>query len=394
MDAFLEDEKFTGFGTDPFYPFDLPELQSVTANRREQMRASVRTECPRVPGVYGMIDRRGRLIYVGKSKSLRSRLLSYFLPVNSEDKQGRIVEAAERIVWETQPSEFAALLREQQLIRRWTPRWNVQGIPKRQRPVYLVLGRSPAAMFYLSRLPVSAAVACEGPFFGAGRMNRAIDALNKFFKLRDCSNRQPMRFAEQLELFARDDRPGCLRYEIGNCLGPCVAACTRQAYNRNVQAAQSFIEGMNGEPVVALQELMESAASNLQFELASRLRDDLQATEYLHRKLLLLSETRRRCRFIYAAPGPPERTIWYFILSGEVTAAVAAPRCRETFANAKKTLLQWQAQLNNPDRSTDPQFTYTLPLVAAWFRKHSAELSRTLLPHEAGRKYRELARAS
>ncbi len=92
------------------------------------------------PGVYGMVDWNGRLVYVGKSKCFAQSRSDYFLPHNEEDKSGRIVQSAAAIVWETQPTEFAALLREQQLIRRLQPRFNTQGIPRRQRPIHICLG--------------------------------------------------------------------------------------------------------------------------------------------------------------------------------------------------------------------------------------------------------------
>ncbi len=393
MDAITSEEPFVHFGTDPFYPYPLPELGKVTAKRLEALRSDVRQSCPKVPGVYGMIDRNQRLIYVGKSKSLRSRLLSYFLPVNAEDKQGRIVESARQIVWEIQPSEFAALLREQQLIRRWTPRWNVQGIPKRQRPVYLCLGRGPAATFYLSRLPVNDSV-CEGPFHGAARMNRVVDVLNKFYRLRDCSSKQTMRFTDQLSLFDQEFRPGCLRYEIGNCLGPCVGGCSKASYQAQVRAATSFLNGETDAPLFDLERSMHQAAGNQQYELAQKLRDEHRALEYLYRKLTLLAESRRRCHFVYATQGPQAQSVWYLILRGEVKGALPAPHSPTTFAEYKPRLKQWQKMLENPLVDNPETHPYTLPLVAAWFRKNPQEFERTFEPLAAGKRYRAMARAS
>ncbi len=113
MEAVLSEDVFVDFGEDTLYPYASPGLQSVDADSTAQLRAQVRQQLPREPGVYGMLDVIGRLIYVGKSKSLRNRVLSYFLPNNEEDKAGRIVQSTRTIVWETQPSEFAALVREQ-----------------------------------------------------------------------------------------------------------------------------------------------------------------------------------------------------------------------------------------------------------------------------------------
>ena len=147
-----------------------------------------------------------------------------------------MIESARAIQWETQPSEFAALIREQQLIRRFSPRWNVQGVPKRQRPIYLCLGRTPA-YFFLSATPPSNCIGVAGPFYGAARMRLAVESLNKVFRLRDCGEKQVFRFAEQLQLFDMEYRPGCLRCEIGTCLGPCAAECTRGQYETQVNAA-------------------------------------------------------------------------------------------------------------------------------------------------------------
>ena len=116
-----EDVKFAGFGPNSLDPHAPRELTEVGGKLPGELRKAVRTSVPKLPGVYGMLDRDERLIYVGKSKSLRNRLLSYFNPAVAEEKAGRIITAAERIVWEESSSEFAALLREQQLIRRWTP---------------------------------------------------------------------------------------------------------------------------------------------------------------------------------------------------------------------------------------------------------------------------------
>jgi excinuclease ABC subunit C len=386
-----DESNFDGFGPNPLDPENQRNLVSTEVSGRDGLRAAVRREAPKSPGVYGMIDRNDRLIYVGKSKSLRSRLLSYFCAAAAGEKAGKIIETARRIVWEVQPGEFAALIREQQLIRRWTPRWNVQEIPKRQRPVYLCLGRGPAASFFLCRLPPADVISCEGPFHGAGRMGRAVDTLNSFFKLRDCKNSQGFSFSNQMSLFDLDHRPGCLRYEIGTCSGPCAAKVSLKAYNEQISAARSFLDGFNGEPLTALQDAMERAAQQRNYEYAARLRDDLRAMEYLYGKLLWLAEARRRYTFVYAASSPAGNSIWYLIRAGEVADHLAAPQCPSTYAQARGVLRRWRAETESTcDRGHGP-YPHTLSLVASWFRKHPHELGRTFHPADAGRKYRGLA---
>lgn len=393
MDAIWhQDQPAEGFGPDPFnpYPYARPRTR-VGGRSKEPLRQEIRTTCPRVPGVYAMRDRQGQLIYVGKSKSLRARLLSYFSDANSGEKAGRIIAATRAIEWETQPNEFAALLREQHLIRTLTPRWNVQEIPKRQRPVYLCLGRAPASYFFLAKVPPRDCVACEGPFHGAGRMARAVDALNHFFKLRDCSNKQPLHFAEQLQLFQIDQRPGCLRMEIGSCLGPCASGCTRDEYQRQVDAARSYMEGFNDEVLDELYQTMETASRRLQFERAAKARDTIKVMEYLHRKLVYLANVRQTYSFIYAVPGFDGNGIWYLIRHGEIADRIVAPKCPSSYAAAKDDLKRWEAEIEN-----DPAmpavgkslYPHTLSLVARWFRKHKTQLDQTFMPSQAGRKYR------
>lgn len=379
-------QRHEGFGPDPLLPDQTRPIATVAGRSRALLKREVAQLCPPVPGVYGILDRAGTLIYVGKSKSLRHRLLSYFQSSSRPEKSGRIIESARAVQWETQPSEFAALLREQNLIRRFRPRWNVQGIPERQRPVYLCLGRQPAVYFFTSSKPPQDLLACEGPFFGAARMNRAVDVLNQFFKLRDCSQRTPFYFTDQLSLFDVDRRPGCLRYETGTCLGPCAAACSRGDYDAAVNAAQSFLDGFNDEPLVAIRDSMESASVNLQYELAARRLLDFQSLEYLYRKLTYLAEVRRGYSFVYPVRGYDHCHLWYLIRAGEVAEVIAAPKCEQTFAAVRETIHQWAAQTRNPLDRGHGKHAHTLNLVASWFRNNRQELETTFAPDQAARR--------
>lgn len=375
------------FGPNPLLPHPSRPLVRVSERSRSALRDEVARRCPTVPGVYGILDRGGTLIYVGKSKSLRHRLLGYFAASSRAEKSGRMIEGARGIQWETQPSEFAALLREQQLIRRFRPRWNVQGIPERQRPLYLCLGRPPAPYFFVSAKPPRDLIGCEGPFYGVDRMNRAVDALNQFFKLRDCSQQTPFHFADQLSLFPVERRPGCLRYETGTCLGPCAGACSRAAYDNQVNAAQSFLEGFNDEPVVALRDAMEMASANLQYELAARRLADCRAVDYLYRKLTYLAEVRRGYSFIYPVRGFDHCHTWYLIRAGEVADSLPAPTCPRSYRSVRDRIESWQAQTRSSNDRGHGLHSHTLNLVASWFRNRRAELERTFAPARAARVY-------
>src|SRR5262245_12205879 len=233
-----------GFGHDPLRPeLESPLFRHVCAENRVQLRKQVRWHAPRLPGVYGMLDPRGRLVYVGKAKVLRARLLSYFLKGSRHEKAGRIIDQTRTIVWEPGPCEFAALIRELELIRRWRPGYNVQGQPGRERQVYLCVGRKPAPYVYATREPNGKEIACVGPIKGANMAREAARRLNDLFRLRDCAQHQTMHFAEQSELFPILRTAGCLRYELGTCLGPCASFTTRTTYSRHVRAVKDFLEG-------------------------------------------------------------------------------------------------------------------------------------------------------
>src|SRR5262249_23946259 len=141
------------------------------------------------------------LIYVGKAKSLRARLLCYFRPQSRDPKAGRIIADTRLIAWEPAPTEFSALLRELELIRRWQPRFNVQGQPRRRRRVLVCLGRGPAPYAFLGPHATKSVLAAFGPVPAGPRAREAVRRVNDWFRLRDCPQAQEMRFSDQQELF-------------------------------------------------------------------------------------------------------------------------------------------------------------------------------------------------
>lgn len=401
MDAILQDRPFFDFGNDALYPYARTGLCQVDGDTPEQLRSQVRHFAPKAPGVYGMLDPLGRLIYIGKSKALRNRLLSYFLPNNEEDKAGRIVQSTTAIVWENQPNEFAALLREQYLIRQFQPRFNVQGMPRRQQPVFICLGRQPAEQLYTAKRHDPKAVLSIGPLLGAARANRAVEVLNRIFQLRDCSSKQKCTFTEQLQLFELEMRPGCIRLEIESCLGPCIAGCSRGQYARQVVLAKDFLSGKCEQPVNHLTQQMREAAANLHFERAATLREDLQAVQWLHRRATDLARAKAYFTFVYpvaaeqSAAGPAkavpgsaafanreQRGIWYLIRRGVVEGAVAEPMNQTERKRTGRLLEDWLAEQGRVGSSFDPR-PETLALVTGWFRKNRSELKKTFKPSPA-----------
>jgi excinuclease ABC subunit C len=277
------------------------------------------------------------LIYVGKAKSLRTRLLSYFRPKGRDPKAGRIVRNTRTLVWEVAPSEFAALLRELELIQRWQPRFNVQGQPRRRRRVFVCVGRRPAAMVFLAKQPPRTAFARFGPVPAGFTAGEAVRRLNDWFGLRDCPQAQVMTFADQPELFALPLTPGCIRHEIGNCLGPCAAACSRDDYAAHVQAVLSFLRGEDRSPLDTIEREMTAASVSLEFERAAALRDKLDSLTWLSEHLQRVREASRHS-FVYPVRGHDETELWYLIHGGRVCAVVggAPPPPRPAQTTPKK----------------------------------------------------------
>jgi excinuclease ABC subunit C len=384
MDGLFPARNLKSFGTNRLDASAEPPLfYRIASPRISGLRVLVRQECPRRPGVYGMFSDRGELLYIGKAKCLRARLLSYFRVKSRDPKAGRILRHTVAIAWEHAPCEFAALLRELELIRRWRPRFNCQGQPGRRRPVYVCLARRPAPQVVLSRFAIAGAVACYGPVPAGRRAREAVRCLNDWYRLRDCPRAQEMIFAEDQELFPIARAAGCLRHEIGTCLGPCLAACTRRDYMNQVQAACAFLDGTNGTVLDTLKAQMQAAAAALLYEQAARLRDRLDALTWLQERLRYLRRARQRQSFIYPVVGQAGEQRWYLVRHGHVVTSVAPPVDVARSTLARQALDHVYQQLRGEPGPVPASEVDGVFLVMSWFHRHPAERARILSPRAA-----------
>jgi excinuclease ABC subunit C len=376
-------QAFTGFGPLALLPVvPPPPLHTIRARRPDRLRAHVRRACPRLPGVYGMVDASGALIYIGKAKNLRTRLLSYFRPKSRDPKAGRILKDTLTLVWEVAPSEFAALLRELELIQRWQPRFNVQGQPHHRRRVYVCVGRRPAATIFLAKQPPRTTFARFGPVPAGFTAREAVRRLNDWFQLRDCPQAQTMTFADQPELFALPLAPGCIRHEIGNCLGPCAAACSREDYAAKVRAVLSFLCGEDRSPLDAIEREMTAASRSLEFERAAALRDKLDSLTWLCEHLRRVREASRHS-FVYAVRGHDERELWYLIHDGQVCAIVPVPQDDAGRREAARSIEEVYSREGSPLGPPGMGEIDGVLLVASWFRRRAEERQSILEPDAA-----------
>jgi excinuclease ABC subunit C len=343
------------------------------------MRAHVRANATDRPGVYRMLSSDGEIVYVGKSKKLRTRLLSYFRCAFPEEKGARIVREADRIEWDYTPSEFAALLEELRLIKRYRPRMNVAMKRDARHFAFIKLTRGAAPKLAVVRgAGADDAQIYYGPFHGAQRVTEAVRELNDALGLRDCRLDQPMHFADQPELFQIFPRtPGCIRHEIKKCLGPCVGGCTAQEYDERVGLVRAFLDGYDDGPMDALRTEMEAASEAMEFERAAVLRDKLQRLEALREQFIRFRFAVETLSFVYTVPGHAGDDRVYLIRRGRVRGEYAMPRSERDRAR----LLEMVDDVFGPaERETSQVPSHEIDellLLSSWFRRFPDELARS-----------------
>jgi excinuclease ABC subunit C len=242
-----------------------PDLQAGA----EVIRDTVRT-LPTRPGVYRMQDARGDVLYVGKARVLRNRVANYVqwdkLPIRLQ----RMVSQTRSMTIVTTNSEAEALLLEAQLIKRFRPPYNVLLRDDKSFPFILLRSDHAFPRIMKHRGARKAKGNYYGPFASAGSVNTTINALQKLFLLRSCTD----------SFFSRRDRP-CLLYQIKRCSAPCVGRIDEAGYAELVQEAKDFLGGKSNAVQRKIESQMAEAAEALDFERAAMLRDRLRAATFI-----------------------------------------------------------------------------------------------------------------
>jgi excinuclease ABC subunit C len=343
------------------------------------MRAHVRSAATDRPGVYRMVAGDGEIVYVGKAKRLRARLLSYFRCEYPEDKGARILRDAERIEWDYVPSEFAALLEELRLIKRFRPRFNVAMKRDGRNYCFIKITKGPAPKLVVVRAPgTDDASVFYGPFVGALSVDEAVRELNDVLGLRDCAMDQRMNFSDQPELFSLFPRtPGCIRFEVKKCLGPCVGGCSVQQYDERLVLARAFLDGADDGPMEWLRADMEAASERLEYERAAVLRDKMKRLEALRAQFKRLRFAVENLSFVYNVPGHAGDDRVYLIRRGHVRAEMPIPTGA---ADAAQLLAKIDEIYTPAERVTGQIPTHEIDellLLSSWFRRFPEELERT-----------------
>jgi excinuclease ABC subunit C len=351
------------------------------------LRALVRTAAEDRPGVYRMIGADGDVVYVGKSKRVRSRLLSYFRCAYPGEKGGRMLREAAMIEWEYTPSEFAALLLELRLIKRLRPRFNVKMKTDARHWVFIKLTKGAAPKLQVVRGGGRDEPGIwYGPYQGFDRVVESVRELSDALGLRDCALDVKMRFADQQELFAEElvqispRSPRCIRHEIRKCLGPCIAACTHDAYAERVTMARAFLDGVDDAPLIALRANMEASAERLEFERAGYLRDKVRRLEGLREQFDRMRYAVDTLSFVYTVPGHDGDDRKYLVRRGRVRAELPVPRRARDEACLADRIAEVFSVPEHSGSAVPAHEVDELLLLSSWFRRFPEELDRTEPP--------------
>ena len=231
---------------------------------------------PDQPGVYIMHDSRDAIIYIGKAVSLRKRVHQYFQPSHDEGiKKAQMVKQIARFEYIVTDSELEALVLECNLIKEHRPKYNTMLRDDKTYPyIRVTLGEDfPRVLF--SRQQKKDKSRYFGPYTSAGAVKDTIELVNKIYQLRTCNRNLPRDTGK--------DRP-CLNYHIHQCTAPCQGYITKEAYRERVDAVVEFLNGNYAPVLKSLEEKMNTASANLEFEKAIEYRELLNSVKQIAQK--------------------------------------------------------------------------------------------------------------
>ena len=260
----FEDEEELSSTPEP--ALDLGEAAPGALKAGIEVIADFARHLPNKPGVYRMFDRAGEVLYVGKAKSLKNRVTAYARGMAHTNAVARMIAETANMEFVTTGTETEALLLESNLIKQLRPRYNVLLRDDKSFPYIFLSGDHPAPQIAKHRGSRQRKGDYFGPFASVWAVERTIDALQKAFLLRSCSD----------SYYENRTRP-CLLFQIKRCSGPCTGEISHTDYQGLADQARAFLSGRSSAVKQLLSERMQAAAEELEFEKAARYRDRLAA---------------------------------------------------------------------------------------------------------------------
>ncbi|WP_413557430.1 excinuclease ABC subunit UvrC [Bdellovibrio sp. HCB209] len=252
----------------------------MASSKFDEIRDKVR-EFPTQSGVYLMKGPGDKIIYIGKAKSLRNRVRSYFTDSKDHSPKTRLLVSnileVEYILTKT---EVEAFLLEASLIKKHRPKYNIRLRDDKAYPYIRLSWSEKYPRLYVARKVKRDGSLYFGPYTSGLAVQGTIRFLNRTFKVRDCTD----------AMFNTRKRP-CMTYQIGRCTAPCVAYITQEEYKSEVEGAKLFLKGQNKKVIKALKEKMMGAADEEKFEVAARLRDSIEAIKTILEKQAVINDT-------------------------------------------------------------------------------------------------------
>ena len=237
---------------------------------------------PSLPGVYIIKKHKDQVIYVGKAKSLRARVLSYFNTKITNLKTEFLIRRAEAIDYIVTENEVEAFLLESSLVKKHKPRYNVRLKDDKAYPYIRLNLKEDFPRFYFERKVKDPHSIYFGPYTEATTLKALLDFLNQNFLLRDCSNTD----------FKSRSRP-CLSWELGTCSAPCVRKVTKKEYQKQCKKALSFLKGQSKGLIKELNVRMALYSKKMRFEQAALLRDRLKAIQMIEAKQSVIKNSEK-----------------------------------------------------------------------------------------------------
>ncbi len=240
-------------------------------NTEQELQQSIRN-IPESPGIYQYYDQHEKLLYVGKAKNLKKRVSSYFTKSHDSHRIAVMVRKIARIETIVTETEFDALLLENNLIKTYQPRYNINLKDDKTYP-WICIKKERFPRIFPTRKKIRDGSEYFGPYASVKVMRTVLDLIKQLYPIRTCKLNLQQQSIEEGRFKV------CLEYHIGNCLGPCEGHQDEEAYNQSIEEARQLIKGNLNAVKRRLQELMLEQAQNLEFELAQKSKEKLELIE-------------------------------------------------------------------------------------------------------------------